>query len=296
VVGRVSPYHTISGLHVVEGLIAQAMGDVPRCRAAVHRFIAAAAVECTALDLTMGRAGVLIGAALLLDALPAGMAEESRALRSLGDATQHELWNAPLPTSTGIAHGAGGIVYATLRWSGSAGAPVTAEVAPALDRLAALAQPHGRGMYWSQPGANDGQPSDAVPGWCNGPAGMVYLWTAAHRWSGRAAHRELAESSAWSAWDAPGGYPDLCCGLAGRAYALLTLYRHGGNTEWLRRAQVLGARAERALERLGELPHPLSLFKGAPGIILLLADLARPESACMPFFEAEGWPSIEPVT
>ena len=100
----------------------------------------------------------------------------------------------------------------------------------------------------------------------------------------------------WSAWDAPGGYPDLCCGLAGRAYALLTLYRHGGNTEWLRRAQVLGARAGRALERLGELPYPLSLFKGAPGIIVLLADLSRPESACMPFFETEGWPAVEAAT
>jgi serine/threonine-protein kinase len=108
-------------------------------------------------------------------------------------------------------------------------------------------------------------------------------------------HRELAESSAWAAWDAPGGYPDLCCGLAGRAYALLALYRHTGDADWLRRARLLGARAGRALERAGEMPYPLSLFKGAPGILLLLADLARPESACMPFFEAEGWPAFEPA-
>jgi eukaryotic-like serine/threonine-protein kinase len=122
---------------------------------------------------------------------------------------------------------------------------------------------------------------------------MIHLWTAAHRWTGREAHRELAESSGWSAWDAAGAYPDLCCGLAGRAYALLALYRHGGNSEWRHRAEALAARAQRALARLGDLPHPLSLFKGAPGIIVLLADLARPESACMPFFEPEGWPAAE---
>ena len=298
---RASPYHTESGVHVVDGLIAQAMGDGGRYRAAVNRFAAAAAETCTVRDLTLGRAGVLIGAALLLDARPPGATEELATLGALGDAVQGELLRPPgrpsggvsIEPSAGIAHGTGGVVYAVLRWGRSTGGSVPAAIAPELDRLAALAQADGRGVSWLRPDGH--QVGDDVPGWCNGPAGMVHLWTAAHRWSGRAAHRELAESSAWSAWDAPGSYPDLCCGLAGRAYALLTLYRHGGHTEWLRRAQVLGARAERALERLDELPYPLSLFKGAPGIILLLADLAHPEAACMPFFEAEGWPSVEPV-
>lgn len=298
-VGRVSPYHTASGVHVVDGLIAQAMGDGARYRAAVHRFAAVAAESCRGRDLMLGRAGVLIGAALLLDARPPGATQEAASLRTLGDAVQQELLRpagrsseaASIDASAGIAHGAGGIVYAALRWSTSTGASVPGQITPELDRLAALAQADGRGVSWPRPDGK--QVGDDVPGWCNGPAGMVHLWTAAHRWSGRAAHRALAESSAWSAWDAPGGYPDLCCGLAGRAYALLALYRHGGNAEWLRRAQVLGARAERALERRGELPYPLSLFKGVPGIIVLLADLARPESACMPFFETEGWPSAE---
>ena len=303
-IGRVSPYHTASGVHVVDGLIAQAMGDGARYRAAVDRFVAAAGERCATRDLTLGRAGVLIGAALLLDARPPASDGESATLRTLGNATlpgvlrgaEPRSGAAPVEPSAVIAHGAGGMLYAALRWSRSAAVPVPAEVAPGLDQLAALARPDGRGVSWPRPEADETRAVDDIPGWCSGPAGMVHLWTAAHRWSGRAAHRDLAESSAWSAWDAPGGYPDLCCGLAGRAYALLTLYRHGGNTEWLRRAQVLGARASRALERLGELPYPLSLFKGAPGIIVLLADLSRPESACMPFFETEGWPAVEAAT
>ncbi|HJP57998.1 MAG TPA: lanthionine synthetase LanC family protein [Gemmatimonadales bacterium] len=301
-IGNVSPYHTASGVDVVDGLIAQAMGDNARYRAAADRFAAAARARCTGRDLTLGRAGVLIGAALLLDACPAGSRDAPAGLVALGNAAQGELLRrgAPPPgempgeSSAGIAHGDGGIAYAILRWTRSAGAPVPAEVDRVLDRLAALAQPDGRGVSWPRAGG-DPQLGDDVPGWCNGPAGMVHLWTAAHRWSGRAVHRELAESSAWAAWDAPGGYPDLCCGLAGRAYALLALYRHTGDADWLRRARLLGARAGRALERAGEMPYPLSLFKGAPGILLLLADLARPESACMPFFEAEGWPAFEPA-
>jgi eukaryotic-like serine/threonine-protein kinase len=299
-VGRISPYHTASGIHVVDGLIAQAMGDRARYATAIRRFAADVAAPCAVADLTLGRAGVLIGAALLLDALPADMSAESAALRTIGNAALDGAWRSagPLtvssdPVACGIAHGWGGILYATLRWSRSAGIPVPDAVGPALDRLASLAQFDGRGARWPRPGAGGDLIQNEVHGWCNGPAGMIHLWTAAHRWTGREAHRELAESSGWSAWDAAGAYPDLCCGLAGRAYALLALYRHGGNSEWRNRAEALAARAQRALARLGDLPHPLSLFKGAPGIIVLLADLARPESACMPFFEPEGWPAAE---
>ena len=298
-IGDVSPYHTASGLHVMEGLIAQAFGDLDRCAHAVRRFIAAVGAPCATLDLTLGRAGVLIGAALLLDALPPGLNDASAALRAAGDAAVEELWcllppgpaGPRSPLAPGIAHGWGGILYATLRWSRAAGTPVPAAFAVRLSELAAWATPIGRGVHWPlqrSPGAS--QPEE-VPGWCNGPAGLVHLWTLAHRSFGRAEFLELAQASAWSAWEAPSAFPDLCCGLAGRAYALLNLYRHSGDTEWLDRARVLGDRAHAALQRGGGFAHPLSLFKGEPGIVLLGADLAVPEAGCMPFFEPEGWPA-----
>jgi hypothetical protein len=38
---------------------------------------------------------------------------------------------------------------------------------------------------------------------------------------------------------------DLCCGLAGRAYALLALHRASGDDIWLREARALAVRALR---------------------------------------------------
>lgn len=298
-VGRVSPYHAASGLHVVDGLIAQALGDSRRYEEAVGRYVAATSAPCAEADLTLGRAGVLIGAALLLDAAPVGTTGAAAALRAHGDAAAHHLCPQPRaengparresrPTS-GIAHGLGGILYAALRWSRAAGTSLPAVWRARLGELAAAAEPLGRGVHW--PDVRHGAvAAEELPGWCNGPAGLVHLWTLAHRMFGRSDYLTLAESSAWSAWEAPSGFPDLCCGLAGRAYALLNLYRHSGNSEWLARARALGARAAPALGRRGAFAHPLSLFKGAPGILLLLADLAAPEAAYMPFFEAEGWP------
>ena len=298
-VGEISPYHTASGLHVVDGLIAQAFGDRDRCAQAVRRFISAVAAPCGSLDLTLGRAGVLIGAALLLEALPSGMDEAAAALRAAGEGASQELWSR-LPAgpagprsrlTAGIAHGWGGILYATLRWGRAAGTPVPAVWPDRLDELAAWAAPLGRGVHWPRRPAPGTPQLEEVPGWCNGPAGMVHLWTLAHRAFGREEYLQLARSSAWSAWEAPSGFPDLCCGLAGRTYALLSVYRHTGDVEWLDRARALGERARTALLRGCRFAHPMSLFKGEPGIVLLGADLAAPEAACMPFFEPEGWPT-----
>jgi serine/threonine-protein kinase len=298
-VGEVSPYHTASGLHVVDGLIGQAFGDRDRCAVAVRRFVAAMSGPCANPDLTLGRAGVLIGAALLLEALPPGMDEAAAELRGCGDAALRELW-ASLPPgpagprsrlAAGIAHGWGGILYATLRWSRATGTPVPSAFHDRLGELAAWAAPLGRGVHWPRrlsPGIPE---AEEVPGWCNGPAGLVHLWTLAHRSFGRDEYLQLARSSAWSAWEARSGFPDLCCGLAGRAYGLLSLYRHTGEAEWLDRARALGDRAHAALLRRFRFAHPMSLFKGEPGIVLLGADLAIPEAGCMPFFESEGWPA-----
>jgi serine/threonine-protein kinase len=75
--------------------------------------------------------------------------------------------------------------------------------------------------------------------------------------------------------------------LAGRAYALLCLYRSTGELAWLGRARLL---AKRAASSPGIPPNRLnSLFHGDIGIAMLAADLELPEFACMPFFEDEHW-------
>ena len=75
---------------------------------------------------------------------------------------------------------------------------------------------------------------------------------------------------------------DLCCGSAGRAYALLNLYKHTGLTEWLSHARRLANHAASVRE---EAQRPNSLWKGELGVAVLIADLESPENAQMPFFE-----------
>ena len=105
--------------------------------------------------------------------------------------------------------------------------------------------------------------------------------------AGRSRLPDLAEGAAWNAWEAGDGGGSLCCGLGGRAYALLNLHRHTGGREWLDRARDLANRAAQDVERASERED--SLYKGKIGVALLAADLAHPETAAMPFFEEEGW-------
>jgi len=87
-------------------------------------------------------------------------------------------------------------------------------------------------------------------------------------------------------WEDPDGYPSLCCGLAGRSYALLDSYQRSGDPTWVDRAWTL---ADRAIQRSPAVPANMrhSLYKGELGIATLIHDLARPESARFPFFQTE---------
>jgi predicted Ser/Thr protein kinase len=281
VVGQVSPYHTASGVHVVQALIAHARGDSASQHEAVAAFLAASREPCDNPDLTLGRSGALLAASLLLDVL---VVPE---VLAFGNALLADLWREldaeppiALSESLGIAHGWAGYLYATLRWCRSAGAARPGNLEERLVELGEMAQPWGRGKRWRW-----GRIS--MPGWCNGSAGFVHLWTLAHRELGDPVFAALAEGAAWNAWESPEGGGSLCCGLAGRAYALLNLHRHGGGREWLDRARVLANRAALEIERASERED--SLYKGKIGVALLAADLARPETAVMPFFEEEGW-------
>jgi serine/threonine-protein kinase len=66
------------------------------------------------------------------------------------------------------------------------------------------------------------------------------------------------------------------------------LYKHSGEPAWLARAHRLSDYAARSV-RVEPLRRD-SLYKGEVGVALLAADLEAPDHACMPFFEAEGWP------
>ena len=295
VFGRNSFYHTAAGVHCVQALIAHARGDERAQQLALREFIAATGQPCEHVDVAFGRAGLLLGCSLLVDA-PLRAAEED-ALRSLGDALHDSLWSElerqpRLAESTelrslGAAHGWAGYLYALLRWSESAGAGPPDGLRERLEQLGELGQPAGRGLRWPHE-TGVGVPDTALAAsWCNGAAGFVPLWIAAHRKLGDETYARWAQMAAWSAYEAPAAPGDLCCGFAGRAYALLTLHRQADERHWLARARALADRAATSV-RANSLRRD-SLYKGEVGVALLAADLQAPKYACMPLFEAEGW-------
>jgi predicted Ser/Thr protein kinase len=288
ILGEVTPYHTEAGIHAAAAMVAEAMGDGPTQQRCIAAFLVASRKECAQLDLTLGRSGSLLAAAMLLEA--AGNVPDS-GLRDFGAGTMAAIWNEldahpPLPLSPpgtylGMAHGWSGYFYAALRWCSASGDTLPARFAERIHDFKQLRTQKGRGAYWRR--TSDGPALDAMPGWCNGSAGQVFLWTLAHRLLGDDECLDLAVLSAWHTWEEPCMTADLCCGSAGRAYALLNLYKQTGATEWLSRARQLANHAASAAHQNPQRAN--SLWKGELGVAVLIADLASPENAAMPFFE-----------
>ena len=304
IVGSISPYHTLSGVHAVRALVSHAMCDVATQGAALEGFIAMSQKPCDNLDLALGRSGTLLVTSLLLDTLGEGGLLKPEPLVDFGSRTMDAVWREideqpPIREGTaitylGIAHGWAGMLYAALNWRRASGAELPPHFEERLQELAECAEPAGRGVRWPWvlPEGRQGGPANYMPGWCNGSAGYIFLWTAAHGMFREDAYLRLAERAAWNTWESTDSISNLCCGLAGQAYGLLNFYKHTGETVWLERARELAFRA--AAWEPGNYTAlklaPESLYKGEVGVAVLASELSAPESACMPFFEPEGWP------
>lgn len=297
-VGRGSMYHTESGVHAVRALVGHACGDGSSQREAVTAFLSAAHPVTAQLDVAFGRAGILIGCATLVEALRAGPAiPEETELRALGDDLEEGILEelqeeSPAAAndrirSLGVAHGWGGLLYAVLRWREASGTAPPPELRTPLEDLAVQGRPAGRGLRWPIEAGRPAAENPLPASWCNGAAGLIHLWTVAGRSFGENAFTDLATSAAWTAYEWPAETGDLCCGLAGRAYALVVLAQHTGEASWLPRARELAERAATSI-RSSALRRD-SLYRGEVGVALLAADLEDPDNACMPLFQSEGW-------
>ncbi|HET8633167.1 MAG TPA: lanthionine synthetase LanC family protein [Gemmatimonadales bacterium] len=297
VAGTVAPLFTASGLLLVDAHVAQATGQDSRMAALIEQYCALPVAGEARIELGQGIGGVLLGAVQLLECAPPELMTARRHLWQLGrtlaqrlDASLSALDHFPAGPgplqNAGIVHGWGGVLYALLRWCRVAGTDPTPALARALTALARLAEPRGSGVQFPHV-SGTGSHHD-IPGWCNGPAGLVHLWILAAQLTGQRRYEALAQRCGWSAWEAPDLMPDLCCGLAGRSYALLALYRATGDGAWLDRARRLQQRTARTFPRGAS--GMLSLYKGALGAALLDQELALPARSCHPLFESEGWP------
>lgn len=308
-VGRISLYHSPAGVHAVRALIAHVRGDVLLQQAAMAAFIEASGLPCDNLDVTLGRAGTLLGCSFLLSAANSSSNSEMlpvSQLRSLATETVQHLWRqidgfAPIResgelTNLGVAHGWAGLLYGTLCWSAVSKDALPGNVRERLSQLGHCAAPSGRGLRWQWDTARGiNQSGGYMPGWCNGTSGYVFLWTLAHKLLKEPEYLSWAEGAAWNVAEVPTPIGNLCCGMAGQAYALLNLYRHTGEKSWLSRAQEAARQAVVVTNEARTRPdykqfalRPESLYKGELGLVVLAADLERPEHACMPLFELES--------
>jgi eukaryotic-like serine/threonine-protein kinase len=289
-VGRVSIYHSSAGVDCVEALIANAMGDVVRAHAAVGSFVAASRRPCQNPDVTVGRAGSLVGAALLTDALQATDVPQAAGLVEFGNDCMSRIWadlahltcQSPEIRYLGVAHGWAGLLYATLLWCTAAHSELPSGAEARIEELAALGKRTREGLHWPKAG-DRWRPS----GWCHGSSGYVHLWRLAGRFFGEARYSDLTVGAAEYARARRENSGTLCCGLGGQAYAMLAAYKLTGDQAWVRHAEQMACDAVGFAGTSSFATN--SLYKGDVGVALLLADLERPSTAAMPLFESEGW-------
>ena len=298
VVGPQSVLNGVAGVHFVSALCANAMGDELTMREAVDSFLRVSRRKTANMDLVLGSAGEMLAISMLADMALANTWIDPARLVARARATARGIWACldvcqPIERETvyrnlGISHGWGGIAYATLRLRRFGVSEFDTSLHRRLGELADCAEYAGRGVRW--PWRDDGGDVDGgyASGWCNGSAGFAHLWLEARSLIGEAKGLELATAAGWNVLDATeDDVPGLCCGLAGGAYALLALYRTTGDAGWLARARDLSRRA--ALACSTEFPEYDSLFRGAPGVALVQAEMEAPHAARMPLFESEDW-------
>jgi len=299
IVGEISPFHSPSGLFVVQACIAAAAGNIYTNQAAIAGFLQAIKKECDSLDVTLGKCGILLAGSFLLDTCR-WTDVPTEDLRATCDDVLAEIWKQldlepeiaqSFEKNIGIAHGWGGFIYASLMWCEASGSTIPTNLRSRLDELMQFKQPAGSGVRWPW---FTPQGATFMPGWCNGSGGMVFLWTLAFRHFKDVKYLDLAIETGVNAADEPPGISSLCCGIGGRAYSLINLYRTTCDLSWLEKAKLASQEAMRLSHQ--ELNHrnpeamPDSLYKADVGIAVLAADMLNIEQAHMPFFER--WPDL----
>jgi serine/threonine-protein kinase len=305
-IGRTSLYLGHSGVHVLGTLVGQASGDFQMADHHLRSFTDGCRLDEPSLELLFGRSGLLVGGAMLVTALQWSKHFDSDNLAGLLTARANGLWKALHGQSVaasqetlphlGMAHGWSGILYAQLLIQKVLGGVPSDEFHAALHDIAGRAEPNGRGVAWLGTLQHSDQVSETptyAPGWCSGSSGYIYLWILAAEVTREARYLEMAEKAAWHVWEHPDRNANLCCGLTGRAFALLRYYRHTGEEVWLERAKRL---AGMAIDYYRDTDTSdtrfFSLFRGGLGAALLAMELDFPERSVFPLFELEGWPRI----
>ena len=223
VLGPYAIHYRSQGIGLVEALAAHLQGDVRGLQEACLSFLSGVHREDAELEFTTGKAGLLNALEQLSylvrentplinagNELASDMLTELRSVRSLSD---HSVG------FFGFAHGWAGILYSLLSWGKTYGPHLLPEILPLLQKLAAERVSATLGSYWPKHRDVPIEEGDSAS-WCNGTAGFVLLWTEAFSATGNREFLSLAkEAGLVTAFHQNQDY-NVCCGLAGRAFAL----------------------------------------------------------------------------
>ncbi len=239
------------GIHAVGALVGQALGRARDRDRALAKFISATTKPRRPMsELWFGDAGVLATALGLRRHI-----DDAR-LDALIETVRGRVVAAPALPGPALAHGRAGVQRTLIS---SARATESAAIVPDLEppnvELVRSRAPAGLGLSL-----------------CNGLAGFVLLWVSAFEATGDARWLDAAQTAAPAlesdlAADYNGG--NVCCGLGGRAYALLAIARIDPSGEWRPRARAL------ALRSLGDETLGHGLYGGLSGLVCLVSDLTR---------------------
>ncbi len=251
--------------------------------AALRTFVRQARRARTATsEFLQGVAGFLSAVVILLRVV------EAPVLDALADELAGELLERAVSPNPWVrakvlafAHGRAGIFHSLLGWSLATKRELPAWFQSELARLDADVESEGRmgAPDWSH---------GLERTWCNGAAGLVLLWARAYEHTRDTKHRQRARKAARTLLSKMEGWGgDLCCGLGGRAFALLAMQRIDPDGGWEMRALAMGARATDAMVA-NPGPWPNGLYHGFPGLVCLAGDLGSAPGKRLGFPMAEG--------
>lgn len=289
-VGKRSIYHSATGAWLVQALINITNDDSYNIQQSLQQYLYHAKINCDKIDITLGKASLLVGSSILVEKLRGHNFKELVYIKSFTGGLLKEIWqetqtHPPIHLSNelkyyGIAHGWAGLLYATLLWSSTNHNPLPLNFFDRVDQLLLCVKQNDEGIYWP---VSTQQPK-LWNGWCNGSAGYVFLWTLLYKYTGEGKYLSIAKKCADHFYKtAYTRNANLCCGMSGKAYAMLNLYNTTNEKSWLQKAQEI---EKMIMQQIGSPAlHNNSLYKGEVGVAVLLAEMSEPTLSRMPLFE-----------
>ena len=289
-VGKRSLYHSPTGIHLTQALVSSSKGDMHGLSKAIEGFLSTASVPCNKIDIVLGRAGLLIGCALLYRELNVLKGSSVAEIILFAEAVKKEIWNEldalPAMQNTnavnyfGIAHGWSGLLYATLLWCNESGCALPGNFMKRVDELMNCSIQKDNTIRWPLSVSD----KNSWPGWCNGTAGHIFLWALLYKYFKEEKFLTIAEQLANHLFlEIPANINNLCCGTAGYSYAMLRLYNVTGEKHYLNESNRLKQLIMKNISS-SQLQNN-SLYKGEVGLGVLFCESITPALARMPLFE-----------